>query len=407
MSGASAFSGGVTGLVPWVWTVRDITLTEFDGQIDGYSNAHAELHDGDVGTWSLTLPLSVGWISELLTPGAGVVGRADGSSSVLFSGPVNHNEVTYDANRGTVTFTGPTDEVELASDVAWAEPGKFLNDATSRNHTSGGVDARSGVAETVLLGYIKDNIGSTAFHSASTTPPIDRRRSYLVIPTSGGHGTSGTYQANMDALLDIAKTICSTGGITWRILQSAAGQLALVIRVRADVSADVVFSKAEGSLNTATFQSTSPLTTLGIAVSDSGTVRTWAVAIDSAAETRWGRRFVAVGDGDSDVIADLATSAGQLIADGVETAGASLEAANTPVGPQFGVDYFLGDLVSTVDDSGFDIVDQLAQVVYDHSEGQGPTLMPSVGFALTDADSALVPIIRAQQAQLRTLTRRR
>lgn len=394
----SAYDQGVQALRPWAWTVRDKTFAEYDGQLDGYLSANATLLDGDVGNWSLTLPRNHPMTGIMLTEGAGVVVRPYGLSAPLFSGPLSHDEITFAQDGSSVTVTGPTDEVELASDVCWPDPLHALTAGT--NITSGAKDSRTGVAETVLLGYIKDNIGSTAYHVA-----FDRRRSYLTVPASSGRGSSVALQADMDQILVMAKAACLTSGITWRIIQSGAG-LAVVIRARADVSDNVVLSRREGSLKAATFSRTSPTATQVIAGSDDGTTRAYIVQTDGTAETLWGRRFVTVVDANSSTIADLTQAATDGIAAGAETAGATMEALVLPKAPQFGIDYFLGDTLSVVDDSGVVIKDALAQMTYQHNAGAGPQLQPSIGYASIDETSAFVPDIRKIQAKVAILSRR-
>jgi hypothetical protein len=396
----TAFDQGLSALQPYVWTVRDPDGIELDGHIDGYTSCQGVPLDGDVGTWQLVLPNTHKDVAALLEEGAGIVVRPQGSSNVAWSGQVDQELVRYSATENTTTFTGPTDEAELAGELAWPDPAHWLNDVAGNNVLSGTVDARTGLAETVLLAYITANL---SFHDGH----VDRRRPYLNIPASGNHGPTVHIQANFDLLLDLAKTICRSTGITWRIIQGAPGELNLVVRERADVSADVIFSKAEGSLMDSSFTRQRPSVTQAITVTDDGTSRSYALVTDDAAETLWRRRWVAFGDAPSSIIGDQAQAAGDLIAAGIEKAGASMEAVVLPKAPQWGIDYQLGDLVSVVDQSGFAITDRLVQMTYTHEAGSGPTLQPSVGYAQTDQESALVPIIRDFSARIRTIERRK
>lgn len=408
----TAFDKGVlTAASAWVWTLRDATLTEYDGPIDGYLAVACTPKDLDVGDWSMTLALNHQDVPLLLTEGFGVVARLPGNGQVIASGYVDQTKTTYtgagDGNPDSLTVSGSLDVALLAGEQCWPDPAKWLNDATSRNVLTGGVDARSGIAEDVLLAFIAANIGSSAFHSTSTTPHIDRRQTRLVIPSSSHRGSSGSYQGNFGTLLEMGQAICSgTTGITFDVRQGAASFLNLVVRARADVSADVVFSRVEGSLDSAEYTRQAPSITRGIAVSDDGTNRSYAMAIDTAAEALWTRTWVSMTDGSSNVIADLLQAAGALIATGTEMAGAVLQPVVLPGGPAFGIDYMLGDTVTAVDGSGASITDRLVQAAYAHTDGAAPTITPSVGVSGADLQSALVPAIRAITAAIRQLNRR-
>lgn len=408
----TSFDPGIdTAAQPWVWTVRDISLTEFDGLVDGYLDVQAHCKEIALGAgdFVMTLPLAHPAVPILLTEGAGVVARLPGAATVIASGTVNQEATLYqDSKSGPdqVTFTGPMDEAVLAGEQAWPEPGKWLNDVTSRNVLSSGVDARTGIAEDVLLGYIADNIGPSAFHSTSTTPHIDRRMPELVIPTSAHRGTSGSYQANFNTLLAIAQAICATSGITISVRQAGSGQLALAVRARANKSADVIFSRVEGSLDSATYTRQAPTITRGIAFNDDGTNRSYAMVVDTAAEALWGQRWVSMTDGATNIIADLLTAAGALVATGTELAGAVLAPVVLPGAPVFGVDYMLGDTVTAVDSEGNSITDQLVQMDYQHTAGAAPTITPSIAISADDLTAAHVPVIRALTAAIRALQRR-
>lgn len=408
----SVFDAGVaTAAAAWVWTVRDDTLTEYDGQVDGYLDIQCTPKDLDVGPWSLTLPIDHPDVDLLLTEGFGVVARLPGNGQVIASGYVDQQATTYagaeEEQPDTVTVSGNLDVDVLAGELCWPDPAKWLNDVTSRNVLTGGVDARSGIAEDVLLAFIAANIGSSAFHSTSTTPHIDRRQSHLVIPSSSHRGTSGAYQGNFGTLLEMGQAICSgDAGITFDVLQGAAGFVDLLVRARADVSADVVFSRIEGSLDSAQYTRQAPVITRGIAVSDDGTNRSYAMAIDTVAEALWTRSWTSMTDGDSNVIADLLQAAGALIATGTEMAGAVLQPVVLPGGPVYGIDYMLGDTVTAVDGGGNSIQDRLVQIAYQHTAGQAPTITPSVGVSGDDLTSALVPAVRALTAAVRQLNRR-
>lgn len=389
------YSGAVAALLPWTVTVRDPNLVEYDGQVDGYTSISADLVDATVdagtGTWQLTLPAGH-WAAEALAEeGAGIVLRPAGEAAPIASGDWEYYTGDTDAQRATITFTGVVDDARLAGEVAWSDPVRDLNDLAGQNPVLDSADVRTGPAETVLKAFLAANVGSTA-----TAVQTARYWPWLDLPATAGLGTSIALKGQFTPLLDLARQAASpTTGITWQLRQEASGLIRLVVRERADVAADVVFSHAEGTLAKSTITRRRPATTQAIAISTGDTARTFARVTDSAAETLWMRRSVEIVDGNSDVIADLTAAAAEAITAGREKAGLTCEPVQLRDGPRFGVDYQLGDYVSAVTTTGGTIRDLLTQVTYRHEAGQAPTLQPSIGVNRVDESDALVPIVRA------------
>ena len=145
-----------------VVTARYADGVEDDGPIDGYDTLTGTIRLNDTGEMTLVLPLKHPANQILLTPGAGIVVRRDGSSTVLQSGSWARAPIHDDA-RATVEYAFTDDNVIASTDYGWSDPLTELNAAGSRNQDPNGVDARTGPAETVLLGFFRDNIGSNAF----------------------------------------------------------------------------------------------------------------------------------------------------------------------------------------------------------------------------------------------------
>lgn len=390
-----AYSAGVAAAVmPWTWTVRDPTLVEYDGQIDGYDSAQVDLQDptidSDGGTWSITLPTRHWAASALSEEGAGVVIRPAAHGAPIASGSWETWTEQTDGQRSTLTFTGPVDDTLLAGELAWADPAHDLNDLAGNNPVADAADIRTGPAETVLKAFINANVKATspAFRAARLWPWLD-------VPATAGLGTTVTLRGQFTSLLDIARQAASpTTGITWSIRQQASGVLRLLVRERVDRSPDVVFSHAEGTLTKSTLVRRRPAVTQAVAVSTNEGTRTFATVTDAGAETTWLRRFVQVVDGNSDVIADLTAAAAEAITAGREKAGLTAEPVQITGGPRFNVDYFLGDYVGAVSSSGHAFSDLLTGVGYRHDSGSKPTLTPSIGVNAIDETDALVPIVR-------------
>lgn len=369
-------SGTPEGMKPWVWTIRDEAFAEFDGEIDAYLTCEVDILDGDVGAWSLTLR----WTDEsralLETPGYGVVIRRRGSADVVASGRVQLPLTEISTDGRSVTYTGALDEWELQSDVAIPDPASAFDAGDNLDATV--KDTRTGLAGTVLLGFVKDNIGSTAHHDGS----IDRRRPYLTVPGAAAIGTAGTWQGEFTSLLELAQSIIASTGITFRIKQRATVDgLELIIRARADVSDEVIFSQQDATLDQAQYGTKAPTVTLAISVDADDTTRTVAYVFDAAAETKWGFRAVATtssGGADGTPL----QAAQSAVDDGAESFQADIEPVILADAPQPFVDYFLGDTVAVVKLDGTVVLERLTGLSYTHQGGdnqQPPVITPSIG----------------------------
>jgi hypothetical protein len=393
--------GTPDGLLAWSWTIRDDSFVEFDGEVDAYLDAQVDILDlgeGVIGTWSLTLRYSDPNRALLETPGYGVVIRPRGLEVVAASGRVQLPQTQIAEDGQTVTYTGSLDEWELKSDIAAPDP---TTDYTLGGNVDATVkDTRTGAAETVLLGFIKDNIGSTAYHGG-----IDRRRPYLSVPASSGRGSSGTWQGEFTPLDELATSLVATSGISVRITQrNDADGLEVVIRARADVSDEVIFSQADATIDQAQYGTKAPTATFAISVDSDDTTRTVAYAFDATAETRWAMRAVVMtSSGGAD--GTPAQAAAAALADGAETFQADIEPVVLPGGPQPFVDYFVGDTVGVVKLDGTVVLERLTGLSYTHSGGDNqrpPIVTPVVGalpIVRHDPTAALVvktiaPVIR-------------
>lgn len=390
-----AYSAGAGSVIPWTITVRDPDLVEYDGQVDGYDLVACDLTDpsidGEPGTWEITLPVGHWAARALEEEGSGLVFRPAAHGAVIASGDWETAVESTDGVRQLVTYAGNVDDDRLNDEVAWPDPAHDLNDATGNNPVPDAADVRTGPAETVLKAFITANVGSTA-----TSVQTARFWPWLQVPASTALGGTVTLKGQFDPLFDIGQQAAAPStGITWQIRQQASGLLRLVVRQRADVSADVVFSHAEGTLGRSEMRRRRPAVTQAIASSSSATARLFARSTDTAAETLWRRRRVSMVDGPSDVIAELIDAAAAAVVAGRQRAGLTCEpVALTGGGPVLGVDYELGDYVSAVTASGRPIDDLLTQVTYRHEAGKAPTITPSIGVNRVDESDALVPIVR-------------
>lgn len=379
-----------------VVTARYPDLVEDDGAIDGYDTLTGTIRLNDTGEMTLVLGLDHPANDILLTPGAGIVVRRDGSPTVLQSGSWARAPI-HDQERATVEYAFTDDNVIASTDYGWSDPLTELNATGSRNQDPDGVDVRTGPAETVLLGFFRDNIGASAF--------TRRRWPGLVVPGSQGRGTSGTWRSNFDRLDDLARTICLNTGIAYRFAQGAAGQVVLSVRSTVDRSADIVFSRAEGTLQEATYTIVRPEADEALVVgTTSAGLRTWVEVVNTEARARWGFRNVTKVDGPSDVVAELQQAAGQALDTAREKGGLTATPVSLPGGPLYGRDFLEGDRVWVVPAKGPGYSDVVTEVTYSHASGQALTWQPSVGVKQSDESQPLVPVVRRLVADMRKRT---
>ena len=229
-------------------------------------------------------------------------------------------------------------------------PSTFCTRATtscpSSSTFSASHDTRTGPRETVLLGYIADNLGPAA-------PLTDRRLPDLAIPVSLGRGGTATWSARMDVLGDVVAALAEAGGLRVRVVHDeptpSTPRLLVVVSETRDVSGDVVFGAAQairatGLVSSWGYDLDEAEVTAAIAFSaGEQEARTAAQMVDAGAEVLWGRRRERLVDqrqtDDQDVVDDALTR--------------ELEAGASPVSIEFAVSS-AGDLVRGTD---FDLGD--------------------------------------------------
>lgn len=256
-----------SGSSPWNVTVRDINLNEVEAA-NGYLSLRMDLRDSDVGQWTLRLPSTHPAVKYFVQPGSGIVVRPIGHTDAIMSGWTSEMFITEsrDSEVGGATFVGFTDEV-LLTELAYPDPSLDVSEAGLSTFATTH-DVRSGPAETVLKEYVAENIGPAA-------GILRRRYQFLNIPASTDLGSIGTWTARFDSLLELCREIVTYGGLSFRIIQSAPGQLALVV-YEPEERSEVRFSVKTGNLTTAVLTYRSPDSTEGIAgLSGEGAARTF------------------------------------------------------------------------------------------------------------------------------------
>lgn len=330
----------------WSITPRDADLGRTLDDISLWSTLSPVERYNQVSTWVLEGPAD---LLSVFTPDMGCILDREGEQAV--SGTVRAIDRVYEhdsegrlVDKVTVGFI--EDNAPLWWRLCWPDPSHALTSTLST--FSAAHDVRTGPRETILLDYIAANLGPAA-------PITSRRLPGLVLPASSGRGGSTTWQARMDVLGDVVATLAEAAGLRVRIVHDeptpSTPRLLLEITEVTDRSADVVFgdqnaARAMGSIDSFRYSLSAPEVTAAIAFAAGElTAREAAMRVDTTAESIWNRRVEGLVDqrqtDDQAVVDDALT---ERLEQGASPSVTSFQISPAG-GLQYGVDYFLGDVV--------------------------------------------------------------
>ncbi|WJN62951.1 Hub-like baseplate protein [Streptomyces phage phiScoe25] len=300
-----------------------------------------ELEDqfNNVGTWKLTLAVEHPLTTALRTPGSGVI--ITGPTDVLMSGPTTKNEfaATPEGPGGSVVFEGISDTCVLSDMLAFPDPTNVNPTTQTKSH-----DERNGPAETLLHAYVNANVGPGA--------PAARRKAGLIMGTNQARGTIMTKKARFPVLGNLLTDIAIVDGLGFRVVQRGSNlvfETFQIIDRTATIRLDVLNNTLSGQRVAITPPAATHVIVAGQGEQEDRTFRDVTTVESLAAEADWGRR-IEVFEDQRDKSAD-----GELDQSGLETLA---EKGFTSVAVQavpmedaamaFGIDWYLGDVVSVV-----------------------------------------------------------
>lgn len=293
----------------------------------------------NVGSWQVRLPNGSAMGELLRQPGYGIV--VTGPSGVIISGPTigAKLEQTVDNSIGDWVIDGADDSLLLEERLAYPQPSNA--DVTTQAAAS---DDRTGYAETVIKGYIENNISLYAGTS--------RAISYLDIETDLGRGSTVTGQARFNTLQELCYNLATTGGIGYTIEQNGA-LLEFQVYQPQNLSGTIRMDLENGKLSRTEYSYLSPKVTRAIiGGSGEGDTRVFyeGTTTDSiTAEGQWGRRIETFIDdrqtADNAVFLQKANEV--LVEDGKTIVNTSVTPSDD-VNMRYGFDWGLGDLVTVV-----------------------------------------------------------
>lgn len=350
--------------------VRDSTLTRL-GQIMPADLVGAKFIErfNAVGSWEITLRGDSPMAALLRAAGAGIV--VTGPSGVFFSGPTTGATLrqTTEDPVGQWILSGVDDSTILYDRLAYPTPS--VSDVTAQTSA---YDVRSGTCSTVILGYVNDNIGTTA----STA----RKISNLTMSTDPAIGGTVSYSARFDTLQSVAYKLAWATGLGFQVLQSGSN-LVFSVYQPVDRTASVRLDIYNNRLDSSDYGYTAPEVTRAIVAGEgSNTNRVFlevTTASSTDAESVWVRRIERFVDSRSTSDTTELTVAGQAeLADkGMTVTGLSV-APRDMDSMRYLIDWNLGDSVSVV--VGTDTVQQVVQEVGIGIAEDGIRIIATVGF---------------------------
>jgi hypothetical protein len=322
--------------------VRDSSL-ERVGQIlpKDLVGFKAVLRFNNVGSWEITLPVGHPVGEVLRQPGSGIV--VTGPTGVLMSGPTISatNEKTSSNPNGDWIIQGADDSIVLAERLAYPDPATADVEAQAE-----AFDARVGVASTLMLGYVDDNIGPNA--------PVEREIPGLSIAVDPIVGSTVYPSARFDILGELLSGIASVDGLGFDIKQ-VDGTLEFSVFEPTDRSGQIRMDVSNNTLSKTQYAYGShALSRAIVAGQGQGTDRQFieVTSTDSlAAETLWGRRIETFIDQRNTADENELTQAGvEKLADGGATLTSVDVVPSSDLTMAYGKDWGLGDRVTVVID---------------------------------------------------------
>lgn len=347
------------------------------------------------GTWSLSLPASHGLVDALRAPGAGLI--VTGPNGVLLSGPTTSatRSQTQEDPEGSWAISGATDAIVLGERLAYPTPASA--DVTAQTSE---FDTRTGLASTVLYGFVSANIGPSA--------PSARQIAGLTLATDTGLGSTITGKARFDNLGQLLTRLASTDRLGFDLKQSGE-DIEFSVYQPADRTATVRMDIDNNLLTKSEYTYTSPEATRAIVGgAGAGTSRTFSevsTSTSTAAETAWSRRIEVFKDSRSTTDSGELTQAGtEELADKGKTLEAISVSASDDVTMAFGVDWNLGDKVSVV--VGSTTISQIVTEVGFSIQEDGVRIGATVGEpSVADAESETADTQADQEERISNLER--
>lgn len=394
----------------WLWRRR--------GQIDTYTGLDVLLRYNDVGSWSLRVPVA-SQQAKLLGPGKGLVVWYEGLERPLMSGPVRQVRRTWgpeDNGLGSIEFSGPDDNTLFAERLCFPDRANGL--------TLPGTNGFGGYRQTKAwdgddTSYSAERlVHELAYYNMGPGNNAGRRALGVSLSLTGAPSATAyprtNYKLRFETITEALKTRLETatdsGGnkapvaYRWVWDQVLEQTVLLVTKPYSDPSLGkgVRFSQEIGNLRSFEYVLAAPranMFTMGLDQEDDTKPETqnlfladkrteapeWKMTAEIFAEhndvslyKRDTEGLIIIGTDDKPIIDMEAINAAiaQDLSEYGPTGSLSIEPIDT-AGCMFGRDYWLGDLVTVIED-GEEITDVLREV-HITDDGSGPVIIPTIG----------------------------
>ena len=353
----------------------------------------------NVGSWTMTLPAEDDMAQKLAQKGRGLVVTVsfyDANSNTttnktLMSGPVTSFTKEEDADdvQGTYSFIGADDMIHLADALAFPQPSN--PDPATQNVSN---DIRTGDAETLLVEYVRANIGSNA--------PVSRHIAGLYQASNLHRGLTVTANARFDQLGKLLGDIAAQGGVGFDLYQDSANSKRFQVYQPVDKSKFIRMDIDNDMLDKTSYGFGAPTGTRFIVAGQGEGTQRQIIQTNAPAqvETDWGRIVEIFKDRrDTADPVELAAEGAQGVADNGKTITSLSVTPSDNVSMVFARDWFLGDIVGvTVDDEELTAV--VTEAIISISEDGvlvGATIGDPVGF---DYESKLIQNQQSQEQRI-------
>lgn len=287
----------------------------------------AVVRDADVGTFQVTA-LADG-LTDRVVPGWRVI--VQDSDFTVLSGPLT--SIEPDLAEGTVTFGGVDDLVHLNDRIT------FPNPAQAAESQGDAYWKKTGPAIEVVDDLIYRNVANGAL-AVRRVPQMFMDRAYV----GGPLGSTVAANLRFKNVLEEARALARTGGVTFWAEQAATDAIWVRFRIPQDRSRQVRFTDRNAGASEGRYVlAAATATTAIVAGQGEGAART---ILERSRPSTWGRRIETFKDQrDTDDNAELEQSATEQLDEGAEGASAQFTVTEAP-GLVYGVDYRLGDIVA-------------------------------------------------------------